>query len=436
MAQLVAFGLSAFLAGAGCAQRTAKPVTVPFVQTVNPTTQPPVPPASSGELEAVRTKSSPPLDALALAARSHPNDAKVLARYGSALVEAGEAPEGIARLRRAVTLDPKLTAAWHNLGLAAERQTWLDLAAESYAHVLAAKPTLTGEWIKLGYVLLPLGRYDEAERAFQRAVALQPNSSEPLVALASTYYARFHYEQAIAALKRAALINPHSVAAQANLASIQQELGKGMEAEAAIRAALAIEPENAQHWLVLGRILHDSSLPQKRAEAQKALTHAISLKAESGQIPLRTGEQSEAYYLLGMMAAGEGKRDRALTWWRQAYQLDPAQTSTQRVLGQELTRRGGSAAVEGRGLLQKYGQAMALRVRDRKMSQEVETRPADEKARLRYGQLLLQEGNLPRAVWELREARRLRPEDGEARRALADALRRQGRDAEAKSAAL
>src|SRR5581483_7384740 len=114
----------------------------------------PVTPAPASPPAASPTSPAPALSALEREARARPNDAKALARYGSALAEAGETGAGIARLRRAVALDPKLTAAWHNLGLSAERQGWLDAAADAYARVVALKPDHAGEWIKLGYVLI------------------------------------------------------------------------------------------------------------------------------------------------------------------------------------------------------------------------------------------------------------------------------------------
>jgi Flp pilus assembly protein TadD len=364
------------------------------------------------------------------AAKARPNDAKAQARYGSALVEAGEASAGIARLRRAATLDPKLTAAWHNLGLAAERQGWLDVAADAYTHVVAAAPDHAGEWIKLGYVLIQLGRYPEAKRAFTRAAALQPDSSEPLVALASSDFAFFDYDGAISALKRAAAINPHSAAALADLAAIQFEHGKRAAAETAIRAALVIAPEAPQHSVFLGHLLFDSPLSEKRAEAQRVLEHAVALSQAAGTAADKAVE-AEAYYYLGMLARRAGQRDQALADWQHAYALDPTQPNTLLALGQALASQGGTGAVEGRKLLAEYQRAQTLRDNERKLSLQVEAYPTDGNARLRYGKLLLAQGNLAHAVWELQMAVRLHPQDVSARHTLAEALRRQGRTTEA-----
>jgi len=371
---------------------------------------------------------------LARTAAARPTDAKAQARYGSALVEAGDAKEGIGYLRRAVALDLRLTAAWHNLALAAEHQGWLDVAADAYARVVAAKPDLAGEWVKLGYVLIALGRFDEAEHAFRRAAALQPRSSETLVALASSYYADSHFNEALDALACAAAINPRSAAAHVNTAAIQIERRKFAEAEAAIRAALRIEPDNARYHLILGRILAASSLSEKRAEGQREL-EAIALADDRapGKAMLDDAGFAEAFQLLGQLARDAGESDRAVAYWRRSLAGDPNRPETLLALGQTLVRAGGDASAEGRELLRRYERLQGLRDRERAVGQQAEVYPNDGAVRLRFGTLLLEQGNVPRAVWELREAVRLRPRDAAARRALADALRRQGRTEEAEA---
>jgi tetratricopeptide (TPR) repeat protein len=377
--------------------------------------------------------SSPPaadLPTLARAADTHPGDAKAQARYGSALAEAGNPKEGFARLRRAVVLDPGLTAAWHNLGLTAEQMGWLDVAADAYTRVVAAKPDLAGERVKLGYTLIALGRYDEAERAFQRAAALQPRSSETLVALASSYYAHFRFDDALDALRRAATVNPRSAAAHVNTAAIQVERRRFLEAEAAIRAALRIEPNAARYHLILGRVLTASPLPEKRAEARREAERALALdRAASGTLG-DTG-RAEAHDILGQAARDAGDRARAVSHWRQALALDPDRAETLLTLGQALVRGGGAGAAEGREMLHRYEQLQKRRDRLREEQQRAEAHPGDAGTHLRFGAILLAQGNIPRAVWELKEAVRLAPRDAVARRTLADALRRQGRDEEA-----
>ncbi len=414
---LVLFCFAAALWAWGCAPRiqpakTQIPASAPLPPT---TTQPAV--------------HVPNLTDLERSAKSHPKDAKAQARYGSALVESGQASAGIARLRRAVALDPKLTAAWHNLGLAAERQGWLDVAADAYGHVVTARPDHAGEWIKLGYVLIQLGRFEEAEHAFHRAAALQPHASEPLVAQASSDYALFHFNAAVSTLQQALALNPRSAAAQADLASIQFEVGNHEAAETAIRAALALEPDSARHALVLGRILASSPLPQKRAEAQQTLEQVLNQSQQGGPTALDAAGQAEAYSLLGSLAERAGKHEAAPADWRRALALDPTRTEAMLALGQALARRGGAEAAEGRKLLEEYRRRQTLRDNERKLQQQTEEHPTDGEARLRYGTLLLEQGQTAHAVWELREAVLLRPQDASARRAWAEALRRQGRDA-------
>jgi tetratricopeptide (TPR) repeat protein len=348
------------------------------------------------------------------------------------LVEAGDVKEGIAHLRRAVALDPNLTAAWHNLGVAAERQGWLDIAADADARVVAAKPDLAGEWVRFGYVLIALGRFDEAEHAFRRASALQPRSSETLVALASSYYADSHFDEALDTLARASAVNPQSAAAYVNTAAIQVERRRFIEAEAAIRAALRIEPDAARYHLILGRVLASSPIPEKRAEGQREIEAvAFDGNRAPGKATLDRAGTAEAFQLLGQLARDTGKTDQAIAHWRHAIALDPAQSQALLALGQALVRAGGNEACEGQELLRRYERLQGLRDRERQAGQQAEEHPDNGAARLRFGTVLLEQGNIPRAVWELREAVRLRPTDVAARHVLAEALHRQGRDDEA-----
>jgi Flp pilus assembly protein TadD len=288
--------------------------------------------------------------------------------------------------------------------------------------------------VKLGYVLIALGRFDEAERAFHRASALQPQSSETLVALASSYYADSHFNEALDALARAAAVSPRSAAAYVNTAAIQVERRKFAEAEVAIRAALRIEPDNARYRLILGRILAASSLPEKRAEGQRELEAvALADDRDPGKATLDNAGTAEALQILGQLARDAGDTDRAVADWRRSLAFDPNRPETLLALGQALVRAGGDGAAEGQEMLRQYEHLQRLRDRERTVGQQAETHPDDGAVRLRFGTLLLEQGNVPRAVWELHEAVRLRPGDAAARRTLADAWRRQGRDEEAEA---
>jgi Flp pilus assembly protein TadD len=379
--------------------------------------------------ETPSTHESPALADLERAAISHPRDAKAQARYGSALAEGGTAQIGILYLRRAVALDPTLTAAWHNLGLAAEREGWLDVAADAFTRVVKAKPEHAGEWVKLGYVLSALGRYDEAGRAFRHASALQPQSSEPLVAQASSYYAAFQHDRALAALNQATVVNPRSAAAWANMASIHLERGNGAEAAMAIKAALKIEPDEPRYYLLLGRILALDPRAEKQAEARSNLEQALNLNQTARTLaPL---EEAETNYRLGLLARESGNPERALSYWRQAHAMDPTHSASLQALGQALMKSGGERSREGQIILKEFVRLQRLRVCEQELRQRVEKTPNDGSLRLGYGQALLNLGNVSRAVWELREAVRLRPQDTASRSVLADALRRQGRKDEA-----
>lgn len=359
------------------------------------------------------------------AAAISPADAKAQARYGSALVEAGDTREGIQCLQRSITLNPHLTAAWHNLALAAEQAGWLDVELDARRHVVAAMPGLSGEWIKLGYVDLQLDRYAEAKKAFMRATAIQPVSSSTLVGLAASEFAEFHREAAIATLRRAIQVNPRSGAAYENLAAVLVEISRIPEAEDALRRAAAIESGSPSGRLALARLLASSPARAKQAEARRLLERLV---AESDEAQLSDPmTQSAAHQLLGGLLQRQGDPAGAIDQLRRAIALDPNNIEAIGALGRRLAAQP-AAAAEGQKLLAQYKKAQELRARLRDLKQRMESHPNEAQARLQYGQALLDQSSFGPAVWQLKESLRLHPGDRAARTMLNQALSGQGRD--------
>lgn len=359
---------------------------------------------------------------------AHSGDSKAMARYGTALIESGSTAAGTGYLRRAVARAPGLTAAWHNLALAADGVGWLDVALDAYSHVVRALPGDSADWIKLGYVDEQLGRYSEGEQAFRRAAVLDPGASQPLVGMASAFYAASRYNDALSALARAARISPGSAATFANMAAIDLELGKRVDAIAAIRKAIATDPDDAGYHLTLGQALAEMPAPAHRVEGRAELLKALDLGREDAAAPLNAVARAAAVFELSKLARLSGDARQASALLRQAAALDPHRPEVALALGHALAASGGNAHAEGRRWLAAYEHEQRMRDAERSLRQRVEEHPEDGRARLAYGRVLAGQESLPRAVWELEQAVRLMPGDAAARAALRSALRGQGRD--------
>ncbi len=97
---------------------------------------------------------------------------------GTELLAAGRLPEAVARLELAVELDPKLAAAWVNLGVAKRRSGDLARAEEAYRQALELDPRHPGARDNLVNLLHRHGRLEEA-----LTLETEPESEDPLFAL-------------------------------------------------------------------------------------------------------------------------------------------------------------------------------------------------------------------------------------------------------------
>jgi tetratricopeptide (TPR) repeat protein len=348
---------------------------------------------------------------------------KALARYGSALVEAGDGSAGVAMLRRAVDRSPSLVAAWHNLALATANLGWLDVSATAYEHLLKQQPRLPGEWVKYGYVAMQLERYADADHAFRKAAELAPDTAEPLMAEASLEYADFHYDRALALLQEALKASPQSGAIYGNIASILMEQKKTTEAEQAARKAVKLDPSKASYRVALAKLLSTSRDAAKRHEAETMLAPLVPEQNRKEQDAALT---AEAHTILASMAWREQRRKEAIDQWRAALSANANDIEALLGLGHALATDPASRA-ESATLLDRYQSIQSARDRITKLKQQVETHPTDAATRARYGAELLSANILPSAVWQLREAVRLQPSDRSARANLVKALEAQNR---------
>ncbi|HEY4016586.1 MAG TPA: tetratricopeptide repeat protein [Polyangiaceae bacterium] len=128
----------------------------------------------------------------AIALRPDGVDAHLM--LGHLLVKAGRKDEGIAELRRAVSLDADGPEALYELGVA------LAPSPESAAlleHSTRERPLFAGAWLELGGQELAAGRVSEAKRAAEAAVRDDGKSVAPRVLLGKVALADSRFDDAL-----------------------------------------------------------------------------------------------------------------------------------------------------------------------------------------------------------------------------------------------
>ncbi len=227
------------------------------------------------------------------ALRSLPNDPKLLASYGRALVEAGRIADGIQPLARACART-EAPAAW---------------------------------WSWLGQAYLALGQWAPATNALEQSLQRNQQQPELYAQLAEAYMAQNHPITAAQALQAALEYGADRADWRARLAEAYEALGWQAEALVEWQRAQALDEQHAQYSRHIGRLQLQLGEP---AAALTELEAAVGLDSSD----------AGTWELYAEAALQVGETARAVHAAASALQLAPDAVSTRRLLGQALLQHG------------------------------------------------------------------------------------------------
>jgi arylsulfatase A-like enzyme/tetratricopeptide (TPR) repeat protein len=243
------------------------------------------------------------------------------------------------------------------------------------------------------------GDLDAAERRAQKLLAKSPDSAQAEMLLADVARRRNAPRDALAHAERAAQLLPQSAAFWSQVGDLRAELGDPTGALAAYREALSVDDSFAEAragLMWMGAVFDDVEMAEKAAEA------ALSVRPDDPDIRLRVAQN---YDKLG--AAKE-----ALAAYREVLEVDPGSSAAQMGIAIQCARLGRDADAEA---------ALAAA-----------GRYADEpNHRNRLAIAFAAHGRTDRAEALFRDVLLAHPAHANARRNLAELLRRSGRAAEA-----
>lgn len=154
--------------------------------------------------------------------------------------------------------------------------------------------------------------------AHRRVLEKSPRHPPSLHHLGLISYQLAAPDQAVDYLRQSVAADPGYHEAWLNLAVILGELQRSRDAIAACKQALALQPKNSSAYAVLGNLLRNA---ENNAEATQAYVAALRLKPEQPQILVR---------LSGLMLQA-GKPEDAMTYCRQALDLDPQNSDAKKL---------------------------------------------------------------------------------------------------------
>lgn len=309
---------------------------------------------------------------------------------------AGDLGTAIEKYQAILKLDPKLAAAYNNLGLLYFQQNDYPRAIQSFEAGLRADPKMTTALTPLGTAYFQLGQFAKSRDALDRAVRLNPSDEFAQLYRARSLFALGQREAASEALQKLLQKSPRNVEALYALGQMYMKLAQGTLKRLEVQA-----PDSYLNNLVSGQLLesmenYDGAL----AQYTKALEKEPSFRG--------------AHYNIGNIYWLEGKWDLAISEMKQELKADSYHCLALWKIGNSL-------------LNQKQEPEEAIGT----VRQALEICPDLTQAHLDFGRLLAMKNDYPAAIQQYRRAAQLDPEESSVHFHLANAFRRLGRTQEA-----
>lgn len=285
--------------------------------------------------------------------------------------------------------------------LASDRND-LKSAVNGFRETLRLDPSLSGAWQDLGVAYIKLQRWPEAVETFGELTRRQPDSADAAYFHSLALYNAGRVDEAEAEARRALRLNAGAAAAQTLLGIILASRGVGANAEAAeaLTQAAALDPQSFDARFYLGRVRYSM---RDYDGAARSLREAVALNPRHAQ----------ARFFLGTALEAAGNADAALAEYQELIKIDPQSAMGQVGLGALLIKQG------------KTSEAIST------LQRAVALDPKSFEANFALGRALILAQRFAESVEPLRTATRILPERPEAHYQLGLALRRQGNTEEA-----
>lgn len=338
--------------------------------------------------------------------------------------------------REAIRLEPGYAEAHYFLALAliaapTERLDWLH-AADECRMAVADRPNYPEALHLLGVALAAMNRQSEAIEQFRKALQLRPGYPEAHLDLGMAYASDSQNELAAAEYHKALVERPNYAVAHERLGRLLLAEGKLDEAQSEVTAALKINPDDADSHYLLARLLvarhsqqaahiefrqveqlhkRQSSAIESVRLSNSALDAARRGYMEQAVQDLRKAvvakpDSAVAHYNLGLVLADCGQLDEAIAEVSEGISLAPFETGMQKSLDRMLRRAGRTPAAPN-------------------------SEPDTSERHTMRGLQLAAKGNQQAAIAEDLRALALKPDNVDARAALAAAYRAAGKDSDA-----
>lgn len=189
----------------------------------------------------------------------------------------------------------------NNIGVALLEQYKHKEAADAFRRALQLDPGLTAARINLGIALFNIPDLPAAQRELQAAATAAPNAPQPQYVLGLLAKLQNNPVAAIAAFQKVLALDPNDVGANVNLGQLYAQQRKYPEAIAVLRTGIAAEPYNATALYNLGTALMRGG---QREEGQKIILQFQALRERGSGTTLGTNYLEQGRYAEAIASTG------------------------------------------------------------------------------------------------------------------------------------
>ena len=189
----------------------------------------------------------------------------------------------------------------NNIGVALLEQFKHKEAADAFKRALQLEPGLTLARINLGIALFNIPDLPAAQRELQAAATAAPNAPQPHYVLGLLAKLQNRPADAIAEFQKVLAIDPNDVGANVNIGQLYAQQRKYPEAIAVLRTGIAAEPYNATALYNLGTSLMRSG---QREEGQKIILQFQALRERGSGTTLGANYLEQGRYAEAIASTG------------------------------------------------------------------------------------------------------------------------------------
>ncbi len=189
----------------------------------------------------------------------------------------------------------------NNIGVALLEQYKHKEAADAFKRALQLEPGLSLARINLGIALFNMPDLPAAQRELQSAATAAPNAPQPHYVLGLLAKLQNRPAEAIASFQKVLAIDPQDVGANVNLGQLYAQQRKYPEAIAVLRPAVAAEPYNTTALYNLGTALLRGG---QREEGQKIIQQFQALRERGSGTTLGTNYLEQGRYAEALASTG------------------------------------------------------------------------------------------------------------------------------------